>query len=50
MSEGVARMGEKGINNFEGKREGKRPNGRSSRRRKDNIKVNRTIIESEDVD
>ena len=44
MSEGVACMGEKG-KNFEGKREGKRLNWRPSRRREDNIKVNRKIIE-----
>jgi len=44
MSEGVVRMGEKG-KNFEGKREGKGLNGRSSRRREDNINVNRKIIE-----
>jgi hypothetical protein len=45
MSEGVAGKVEKGINNFEGKREGKRLNRRPSRRREDNIKVNRKIIE-----
>ena len=45
MSEGVARMGEKGIKNSEGKREGKILNGRPSRRREDNIKVNRKIVE-----
>jgi len=44
MSEGVARMGENG-KNFEGKRKGKRPNARLSRRLEDNIKVNRKIIE-----
>jgi hypothetical protein len=45
MSECQARRGEKGIKNFEGKREGKRLNGRPSRRREGNIKGNRKITD-----